>query len=125
MLPVAKKNLREHFSVVGLTEEFDLSLLLMKGVFAWKIPFYLRRNVTRQRPRKEEISEATLRVIRDYNKFDMELYDYGKSLFRQQLRALEPTIKKELRLFQVLNGFFNKLYGLKSATAVRMGVTHR
>ena len=122
MLPMAKKNLQEHFSVVGLTEEFDVSLLLFKHILNWKTPFYVRRNVTRQRPRKEEISKKTLAVIEQYNKLDMELYHYGKAIFQQQLHALEPAIKKELRVFQALNGSFNQVYRLMSTTAGRIGL---
>lgn len=40
MLETAKKNLREYFTVVGLTEYFAESMLLMKRAFGWKTPFY-------------------------------------------------------------------------------------
>jgi hypothetical protein len=117
MLPIAKQNLRDHFSFVGITEEFDRSLLLMKHLFGWKIPFYLSKNVTRNRPHKEKISKETLGIIQAYNKLDMELYSYGKVLFQKQLCSLENVIENELRWFQILNGSFNKVYRLASAAA--------
>ena len=122
MLTVAKKNLREHFSVVGLTEEFDISLLLFKHILGWKPPFYIRRNVTKRRPPKEQISKETVGVIEQYNKLDMELYTYGKALFQQQLGAFESTLKNELRVFQALNRSFNQVYHLLSTTAGRIGL---
>ena len=120
MLPVAKQNLRDHFSFVGLTEEFDRSLLLIKHLCGWKMPFYLSKNVTRHRPRKEKISKETLQVIQAYNKLDMELYSYGKVLFQRQLCSLENVIENELRLFQILNGSFNKVYRLVSTATSKI-----
>src|SRR4030095_15973884 len=38
MLNIAKRNLADHFAVVGLTEEFDRSLIIMKRVFKWRDP---------------------------------------------------------------------------------------
>ena len=36
MLERAKKNLKEHFSVVGLSERFDETLIILRKVFGWK-----------------------------------------------------------------------------------------
>ena len=123
MLPVAKQNLREHFTVAGITEEFDRSMLLMKRIFGWKTPFYVKQNVTRQRPSKEQISKETLRVIQEFNDLDIELYHHGKALFQQQLHAQKSAVEKELRLFSVLNISYNKVHRLVSSTAGKLGLT--
>src|SRR5437667_105406 len=44
MLRIAKRNLTEHFTVVGVTEKFDRSLLLMKRCLGWGRPFYVSDN---------------------------------------------------------------------------------
>src|SRR5439155_19448351 len=58
LLAVAKEHLN-NFAIVGLTEEFDRSLLLMKRTFGWRTHLYARDNVTRRRPAKERLSAET------------------------------------------------------------------
>ena len=45
MLEKAKNNLSNHFSVVGLSEHFDESLLLMKQRLGWRSPYYVKHRV--------------------------------------------------------------------------------
>src|SRR5262249_32296132 len=45
-LETAKQNLRRHFAVVGLVEQFDESLLMIKRRFGWGRVYYTRRNIT-------------------------------------------------------------------------------
>src|SRR5260370_9150290 len=45
-----------HFRVVGLLEEFDASLLLLRRAFGWHRPFYVKENVTKEKP--DEIGRA-------------------------------------------------------------------
>src|SRR5439155_16537110 len=109
MLAAAKRNLRDHFAVVGLTEDFDRSLILMKRVLGWSYPFYIRQNVNHRRPQKEDIPGETLRVIQAYNELDCELYRYGKELFQEQIRDQAAAFERELRMFKKLNGSRSKL----------------
>jgi hypothetical protein len=73
-LNIAKKNLADHFAVVGITEEFDRSLILISRLLGWSHPFYTKQNVTRRHPHKEELPRETLRVLQAYNELDLELY---------------------------------------------------
>ena len=41
----AKRNMDAHFDFVGLTEQFDLSLMLLRRVCGWKWRFYVPDNV--------------------------------------------------------------------------------
>jgi Sulfotransferase family len=60
MLDIAKRNLAQHCAVIGITEEFDRSLLLMKQILGWRTPFYIKQNISRHRLRKESIPLETL-----------------------------------------------------------------
>ena len=76
----AKNNLRQHFSVVGLSERFEESLALMKLRFNWQLSTYSSFNVTRSRPKKRDLSPATLDLIRESNSFDIELYRCAEAM---------------------------------------------
>ena len=43
----AKKNLSHNFSIVGLTERFDATLLLLREIFNWQDIYYVRQNVSK------------------------------------------------------------------------------
>ncbi len=112
MLPVAKANLREHCAVVGLTEDFDRSLLLIKRWLGWKYPFYERQNVTSGRPRRADLPADTLRVLQEYNRLDIELYAYARALFQEQVSREGAWFERQLRAFKQLNAVFDTLRSL-------------
>jgi hypothetical protein len=103
MLDMAKQNLREHFAVTGLTERFDESLLLLQRAFGWRNVYYMRHNVTQDRPRQGELPADTLALIRQHNQLDMELYDFTCMLFEAQLKQSGLDIPAELDRFHRMN----------------------
>ncbi|HEX9617156.1 MAG TPA: sulfotransferase family 2 domain-containing protein [Anaerolineales bacterium] len=120
MLPAAKVNLRDHFSVVGLVEEFDRSLILFKRVLGWRSPFYIKQNVSRRHAGNGGIPEEAIRVIRTYNEMDIHLYAYARQLLDEQARLDGESLERELRLFRTMNAIFGRLNGIKAAAAGRL-----
>lgn len=97
----AKENLLQYFSVVGLSERFEESLALMKLRFGWKLQRYSRFNVTRTRPGKADIPQATLDLIEEKESFDIALYESAANVFQTAVnaRAIEVSqITRELEL---------------------------
>jgi Galactose-3-O-sulfotransferase len=93
VLEVAKENLAREFRVVGLCERFQESLCLMIAAFGWKVPFYTNRKVTKSRP---SIEPNGIDMIREYNRFDLDLYDFARRLFEENLRRNAEVISKGL-----------------------------
>ena len=112
MLELAKKNLKENFAVVGLSERFDETLILLKRTFGWKNLFYVKQNVTKSRPYKQEISKDILALIAKQNHLDIELYQYVKENFELQVQQQTDSFQKELKLFKLLNSSYQKIYPL-------------
>ena len=104
MLAVAKRNLRDHFEVVGLTERFDESCLLIQRAFGWPEMYYTKRNVGRKRPRKADIPAASLHTVAKYNQMDIELYAYATRLFDEQVRQQGSSFARDVKMFQLKNG---------------------
>lgn len=99
----AKENLRRHFRIVGLQEEFDASLLLSRRAFDWRLPFYLKENVTKKKPTDASLDVETRRLVEDANSLDLELYEYARTLFEEQCRAAGESFAAELAHFRQLN----------------------
>ncbi len=87
----AKKHLQQDYAFVGLTDQFEESLLLMKqklNVPSFNI-YYERRNAARDNRLKDTIinDETIIAEIKARNNLDQKLYDYVKqTLFQKQER---------------------------------------
>ena len=92
-----------HFRVVGLLEEFDASLLLLRRAFDWHLPFYVKENVTNEKPDEIVLDAETRGLIEEANRLDLELYDYARGLFEGQCRAAGDSFAEELCHFRQSN----------------------
>lgn len=113
VLENAKRNLVQYFDLVGIVERFDETVTLLRRKFAWTLPFYIKRNVTRTRLPKEKYPVQTIAVIEKYNKFDMELYNFGLDLFDKQIGLEGQLFTAELQMFKLLNTLFTLLSQIK------------
>lgn len=109
MLETVKKNLEEDFALVGLTERFDESLLLLKRIFGWESCFYVKQNITKNRPLKEEFSKDTLALIEKYNELDIEIYKYGEKMLNELIDRSSLS-EMEIIKFKLLNGIYSRAY---------------
>jgi hypothetical protein len=101
-LESAKQNIQKYFPVAGTTEKFDESILLMKRRYGWAAPHYTRQNETASRPKRDEVSQETIDVIREVNRLDVALFDYVSKRLDRQI-ADEPGFQHELRRFRKVN----------------------
>jgi hypothetical protein len=106
--------------VVGLVERFDESLLLLKQAFGWDNIYYISENVSQNRPRRKEISAAILRQVELANELDLELYQYGKSLFNAQIERQERDFELRLRAFELLNQGYQIYHPLRQQIGDRV-----
>jgi galactose-3-O-sulfotransferase len=98
-LDIAKANLEKSFSVVGISERFEESLMLMAKTFDWDVPFYENRKVSKNRPKVEA---SAVEMIKEHNRLDIELYEFGKSLFEASLARNQTAVRDGLATFRTL-----------------------
>ncbi|MGV6825513.1 MAG: sulfotransferase family 2 domain-containing protein, partial [bacterium] len=105
MLEVAIDKVDREFAVVGLVERFDESLLMMRRAFGWRTPFYRKSNVSKNRKKRTELSDADMEKIRPYSELDIRLYEYCATRLQQQIDAAGESFAKELTEFQAANAY--------------------
>lgn len=98
-LEIAKENLAKTFSVVGLSERFEESLMLMAATFDWKVPFYENRKVSKTRP---QVGSTAIDLIKEHNRLDLDLYEFGRKLFEASLAKKEEAVREGLAAFRTL-----------------------
>ncbi|MGF1495087.1 MAG: sulfotransferase family 2 domain-containing protein [Microcoleaceae cyanobacterium] len=106
MLDAVKQNLETHFAVVGLTEMFDETLVLLRKKFGWKIPFYIRQNVRDKNRKSTSASESTLKLIEKYGELDIELYHYVRARFKDTIEQQEDSFAKDLAKIKMFNSAY-------------------
>jgi hypothetical protein len=93
VLDIAKENIMKSFSVVGLCERFEESLMLMANAFGWEIPYYENRKVSKVRPTLEP---GVVNMIQEHNRLDMELYEFARKRFEDTLHKKEDVLRQAL-----------------------------
>ncbi len=90
-LAAAKEHATKSFRVVGISERFHESLLLIASLFGWEIPYYENHKVSKNRP---AIDSETLERIRKHNLYDIELYEFGQRRLDEDLANNADAILK-------------------------------
>jgi Galactose-3-O-sulfotransferase len=108
LLKVAKRNLDNYFRVFGIQERFDESLLAMKRFFGWGRVYYFKVNVTHLKGEVQTMPDRALRAIREYNELDIELYDYARRRFDDDIRRYGASFRRELSAFRLANRTYGR-----------------
>lgn len=107
MLATAITNLRQ-CEVVGITEQFDLSLVLLQRAFGWRYIGYKPVNVGHNRPPAEAISPETIEAVRHYNRMDALLYEEGRRLLAQQAADVGRSLGLRLMALNIQKNIYAK-----------------
>jgi len=99
LLETAKEHLAKSFSVVGICERFEESLMLIAKTFGWEVPFYENRKVSKNRSR---VDQKAIDMIREHDRLDLELYEFGKGLFEESLRKKADAVNAGLEALRAL-----------------------
>jgi hypothetical protein len=104
-LEMAKRNIEERFIVAAPMEKYSALVWFLKRLYGWPLHrvLFQIRNETVNRPKLEEVPEATRKRLETLNQYDMELYGWVKVRFAKQIEPLEPHFSREVRLFDMLN----------------------
>jgi hypothetical protein len=112
---LAKENIERYFPVVGLTEMFDESLLLMQDAFAWDSVLYSKKKVAEPRVNQAPVDAGAIAAIKNQNQYDLLLYEYAKQRLQNQIEAQEGQFSVRIRWFQYMNKFYNYARNYKTA----------
>ena len=98
-LEQAKRNL-ERFLVVGLTERFDETFILLRRALGWRLPYYVTANVASG---PKPMTESARELIRERNQLDLELYRFADELLSAAVAEQGPSFPREVAAFKAWN----------------------
>lgn len=113
MLDMAIRNIDQYFPVVGLTEKFDESLILMSNYCRWKFPYYTRLNVGKNKPPKHDITDKVIESIKQFNDLDIKLYNYASQKLQEQVTELGTAFAAQMKMFRIMNYSYELFHSLR------------
>jgi Sulfotransferase family len=93
----AKHNL-EASLVVGLTERFEETFVLLRRTLGLRTPFYITKNVSPP----YDVSDRAVELARERNELDFELYRFARELFAAQLNRQDRSFDLEVSAYRAL-----------------------
>jgi hypothetical protein len=89
-------------AVVGLTEQFDLSLLLLQQAFGWRTIRYKPTNVGHNRVPTEDHAPEIVEAVRRYNRLDQRFYEAARRILAEQAESGGRELQLRWAIFQLL-----------------------
>ncbi len=101
---LAKQIVDRKFEFVGITERFDESFLMIREALGWDGLFYVSKNTLRPSVDKGyELDARTVDLIRDTNRWDVELYEHAVRRFEARIAAAGDAFAQRLEAFRGAN----------------------
>lgn len=95
-LALAKERLVAHFAVAGITERFDETVALIHRAFGRKLRPFASENVRPPRSTADSLSAAELRELRAVHDLDVELYDFARRRFEEQIAQEDAGFERNV-----------------------------
>ncbi|MCP4423780.1 MAG: sulfotransferase family protein [Chloroflexi bacterium] len=123
ILDTAVSNLQT-MTVVGLTEQFDATTLLLQLAFGWRNIYHTRKNVGINWQKRDDLDKETLATIINYNQQDMRLYRAAQERMKAQMQKYSPLFAAKIVAFQIkqktrhfsFQYYLQKLFSQKTLT---------
>src|SRR5262249_40973148 len=100
VLREVKKNLRRHFSFVGISERFDEALLLLGRTLGWRHLSYRPKLVNKNKPDKRNVLPEALNTVAKSNTLDREVFEYARELFDERVKQEGAEFQHDVREFR-------------------------
>ena len=97
--------IEKKFDLVMIAEQFEDSVLLMRKTFCWGFEDITSLKLNgRKESSKKTLNETTKQKLREYLKYDYQLYNHFKDIFRQKLNKFgEEKLKEDLQSLKKAN----------------------
>jgi hypothetical protein len=104
LLERAKRNIEEHFAVVGISERFDETLVLLRRRLGWRRIYYVPLN-TAGGAAQMTLNARQRECILDCNSLDRDLYHYAAQRLQSEL-GHAGDVARDVRRLRAANGMY-------------------
>jgi hypothetical protein len=110
-LDMAKRNIEERFLIAAPLKQFAAAVWYLKRLYAMPLRscFYAVRRENMTRPALEAVSSSARSRLTEWNRYDLELYDWVEARFANQLAPMQPEFDRQVRQFAAANSLAQRV----------------
>jgi ABC-type polysaccharide/polyol phosphate transport system ATPase subunit len=100
----------DSYIVVGLTDRFDETLLLLGGDLGWSLSdlVYKPPNAVNSRPGVSEIPTSVREKVLGWNRYDVAMVERARAHLTRRIATYPDNFQRDLALFRKLNALFQQ-----------------
>ncbi len=108
LLEKAFSNIETYFSFIGITDEFNKSIVLLKKKLKWKTPYYSKANKSKPTV-KANFNKSEIMALNEINKLDRALYSHFNKKLIDRINS-NSNLSRDIRFFELKNKFIGKVF---------------
>lgn len=115
LFSLAKENIENDFLFLGITEMFDETILILKNMLGWHMPYYSIANRTKKKPNYDAVNPTIISFIKEHNQLDIKLYNITKTSLLNKIAKENDIFQNRINKFKKINRLLNPLFSYSRA----------
>ena len=115
LFSLAKENIANDFLFLGITEMFDETILILKNMLGWHMPYYSIANRTKNKPNYDAVDPTIISFIKEHNQLDIKLYNFTKTSLLNKIAEENDIFQNRINKFKKINKLLNPLFSYSRA----------
>ena len=115
LFSLAKENIENDFLFLGITEMFDETILILKNMLGWHMPYYSIANRTKKKPNYDAVNPTIISFIKEHNQLDIKLYNITKTSLLNRIAEENDLFQDRINKFKKINKLLNPLFSYSRA----------
>ena len=115
LFSLAKENIANDFLFLGITEMFDETILILKNMLGWHMPYYSIANRTKNKPNYDAVNPTIISFIKEHNQLDIKLYNITKTSLLNKIVEENDIFQNRINKFKKINKLLNPLFSYSRA----------
>ena len=115
LFSLAKENIENDFLFLGITEMFDETILILKNMLGWHMPYYSIANRTKKKPNYDAVNPTIISFIKEHNQLDIKLYNITKTSLLNRIAEENNIFQNKINKFKKINRLLNPLFSYSRA----------
>ena len=115
LFSLAKENIANDFLFLGITEMFDETILILKNMLGWHMPYYSIANRTKNKPNYDAVDPTVISFIKEHNQLDIKLYNITKTSLLNKIVEENDIFQNRINKFKKINRLLNPLFSYSRA----------
>ncbi len=115
LFSLAKENIENDFLFLGITEMFDETILILKNMLGWHMPYYSIANRTKKKPNYDAVNPTIISFIKEHNQLDIKLYNITNTSLLNRIAKENDIFQNRINKFKKINRLLNPLFSYSRA----------